>query len=126
MRFLFLFALAFYLTLGPVCMMHTAYAAESHHDHTMSMHEVSLMSSDCTDCFATHEPTAHDTSCAGNCISVQEPDPLTFAPQTLETPVAMMPSEIVLLEHEAFPLASIEESIASALVPPSQSVVRLL
>lgn len=124
MRFLLLFALAFHMTLGPVCMMHTAYAAER--DHAVSMHEISMTSSDCPDCFATHEPVEHDSTCAGGCVSVQEPDLLTFAPQTLEMQVAIVPAEGVSVEIGSEPVASLGETLPPASPIPLQSIVLLL
>ena len=124
MRFLLLFALAFHMTLGPVCMMHTAYAAE--HDHAVAMHEVSMTASDCPDCFTTHEPVSHDSTCASGCVSVQEPDLLTFAPQTLEMPVAIISSDPIVPELEVVLLVSVGENVSPAAISPLQSVVLLL
>lgn len=105
-------------------MMHTAYAAEP--DHAAAMHEVSMTASDCPDCFTTHEPVAHDSACAGGCVSVQEPDLLTFAPQTLEMPVAIVPAEGVSVEIGWEPAASLGETLPIASPIPLQSVVLLL
>ena len=124
MRFLLLAALAFHMTLGPVCMMHTAYATEN--TQVMLAHEGLMTPSDCPDCMATHEPIDHDAFCAGNCISVKSPDPLTFAPQTVETTVAMMPADIVLDESESTSLLHLANTIHLPLTFLSKSTVLLL